>query len=446
MTTDRDKHKEFWLELLETGNGEKECQRSWNVYCNWRYGSQFDRLIPLEQIKELWRRLGISSYSGEEQKRLNSVVASTVGDHPEWPKDSSKPVESFMDFRGQKTFQNNISFAGRVLIGADFRGVVFEGWADFRGTVFLGLTRFEGARFEGREPMQSASHGVVSFERSTFHNTAYFNRVQFPHVTRFDKATFNSAVYCREAKFSSSSRVGGAVFRRAQFRTLSDFSETDFEVPVGMENVKFHGEAKFTETRFRAESRFNNTKFQNTTSFRGATFGKPPKFFNTDIHEDVNSNGIDWSGAEQSYSHWLHREGDPDSIVEDAEDAIRAWDRLALIMGSQEKLAERHVFHRLKMRAQRQRDGTIPLSAANWLYDVLSGCGWRFGRALAWWICHIAVGAVILADGWPAVPNSLAVSLANSLDFLRLGSRVVICMMRNTLSKGPPVILTGCSL
>ncbi len=91
-------------------------------------------------------------------------------------------------------------------------------------------------------------------------------------------------------------------------------------------------------------------------------------------------------------------------------------------MGRQEKLAERHVFHRLKLRARRQRDGTTPLSAANWLYDVLSGCGWRFGRALAWWIGHIAVGAVILADGWPAVPNSLAVSLANSLGFLRLGS------------------------
>ncbi len=263
--------------MLETGKGEKECQRSWNVYCSWQYGSQLDRLISLEQIKELWRRLGISSYSGEEMRRLNGVVARTVGQHPEWPKDASKPVMSFMEFRGKKTFHENISFAGRVLIGADFRGVVFKGWADFRGTVFLGLTRFEGARFVGEEPMPRALRGVVSFEGSTFHNTAYFDRVQFPHVTWFDKATFNSAAYCREATFSSSRRVGGAaVFSGTQFRTMSDFSGSVFDVGVGFDNVDFHGEAKFTDTRFRAKSSFTNTEFRNTTSFRKASFGKPP--------------------------------------------------------------------------------------------------------------------------------------------------------------------------
>ncbi|MDE0303414.1 MAG: hypothetical protein OXI87_00810 [Albidovulum sp.] len=119
-----------------------------------------------------------------------------------------------------------------------------------------------------------------------------------------------------------------------------------------------------------------------------------------------------------------------------AGNAVRARDRLALIMSQREKLPERHEYFRLKMPAQRQRDGYRSLSSiANWLFDKSSDYGWGIGRAFFWWCFHILAGAVILASvalyraaavdsgsflrmTW----NGLLFSFANSLAFLRLGS------------------------
>lgn len=105
---------------------------------------------------------------------------------------------------------------------------------------------------------------------------------------------------------------------------------------------------------------------------------------------------------------------------------MRAWDRLALIMGRQEKLPKRNDFHRLMMRARRRRDGLLTLpSFANWLFDKLSDYGWGIGRAFSWWCLHILAGSAILTFGTnsPMMAwNALQVSFANFLAFLRLGS------------------------
>ena len=202
--------------------------------------------------------------------------------------------------------------------------------------------------------------------------------------------------------------------------------------------MKFESAAKFDLAEFRCPITFNNAEFKSTTSFRRASFGRPPKFFEATLHEDLDSTQIDWKNAEQSYNRG-HRcnklNASNDSIEHDAGNAVRAWDRLALIMSRQEKLAERHEFFRLKLRAQRQRDGRCLLSLANWLFDVSSDYGWGVRRAFCWWIGQMAFGAAILAgtalvcgrafdiSSWPQIVGSgLLVSFANSLSFLRLGS------------------------
>ncbi|MDE0303408.1 MAG: pentapeptide repeat-containing protein [Albidovulum sp.] len=216
-----------------------------------------------------------------------------------------------------------------------------------------------------------------------------------------------------------------------------------------MDNAEFHAEADFTGIRFQATASFNNSEFQNTTSFEKASFGRPPEFFETEIHEDVDFSGVDWESAEQSYSRWLHRNDDPVSIRKQAGKAVRAWDRLALIMGKQDKLPERHDFFRLKMHAQRQRDGFTLLSAANWLFDTLSDYGWGVRRAFSWWIGHIAMGAVILADGWQTVGRLSPTAWLSALQIRWLSFVWVhwggICMMCKGPSKVPPVIPIGCS-
>ena len=409
-----------------------EKREEWNNLIYHKYQLNINPLIPIDEYPVFWDKLPHNTGSSiGEQDNLNDL-AYQLGGYPDWPQETSGRLESFMDFSGQE-FQGDVWFANILLIGADFRNAVFTGPTDFRDAVFVGVTQFEGAKFSGAKASPSAAHDALFFQGSTFYNTVSFDNVQFPDISRFDNAHFNSAMDCRRSVCGSGSRRGGIIFDDAQFRSQCDFPDSAVEVAAGFENVIFHGGADFTRIGFGDNVSFNGAKFQNRTSFRTAKFDKPPKFFETEIHEDVNFNEIDWSGAEQSYRRRARRDAAPDSILEDVEDAIRAWDRLAFIMGAQEKLPERHEFFRRRMRAQRARDGYWSLSSiANLLFDVLSDYGWGIGRAVLWWVGHILAGAGILTLSancpkmvWSHLPmvawNSLLVSISNSLAFLRLG-------------------------
>ena len=218
---------------------------------------------------------------------------------------------------------------GRLLIKADFRETVFKQNADFRDTVFLGLTHFQGTKFRGAKAKPTDG---VSFTGSTFEESRFVHEV--------------------------------------------DFSNAIFDIGVGFENAEFQSAAKFDKTKFREHITFNNARFQGTTSFRNAVFDKPPKFFETELHEDVDFGQVNWKEAEQSYGYSWWRGKPPERAKKAADKAVRAWDRLALIMSQREKPAERHEFFRLRMRAQRQRDGRCLLSLVNWLFDVSSDHGW----------------------------------------------------------------------
>ena len=364
--------------------------------------------------------------------------ANSLGGHPSAVTHPSVTHDPLMDFAGME-FPEGVSFSGRGLFWADFSKTAFRGQADFRDVMFVGGATFSEAKFLSTKWKQKDE---ARFIDSSFHGEALFHDVQFPDTTRFDQAVFHGSATFLRAKFMP--KIGGsglsqgfAAFWHSRFEQDVNFNNAIFGVGAYFENAKFGSDASFDKTDFQSSARFNNTEFGEMTSFREASFGKPPKFFETNIHEDVNFNGIDWSGAERSYSR---RHGKPDSIVKDAEDAIRAWDRLALIMGEQEKLSERHMFYRLMMRAQRQRDGYRSLSSiANWLFEKSSDYGWGIGLALGWWGLHIVAGAGILtiaASRPMMVWNSLLVSFANSIAFLRPGlrRRFPACLIRGAQS------------
>ena len=109
--------------------------------------------------------------------------------------------------------------------------------------------------------------------------------------------------------------------------------------------------------------------------------------------------------------------------------AIRAWERLELMMSQLEKPLDRHRFFRLKMRTRRLRDGRF-LRMVNYLFDVTSDYGWSVTRASVTWIAHWLVAglALFLNAGQEAVRGAtlklfiaaLGVAFANAHAFLSL--------------------------
>ena len=109
--------------------------------------------------------------------------------------------------------------------------------------------------------------------------------------------------------------------------------------------------------------------------------------------------------------------------------AIRAWERLELIMSELEKPLDRHLFFRFKMRAKRRTDGHL-LRILNWLFDKIADYGWGVGRTFAWWFGHWAVSGLVLfantgsatttVEWWRLLLATLGTGFANAHAFLRL--------------------------
>jgi|GEM_PF-640214 len=362
---------------------------------------------------------------------------------------------------------------------ANFDAVQFPYRTSFEEARFNSLAKFRKAIFgkECRESgytiaeLVSRESGYTSFDKAIFKYDAYFFGAIFNVAVFFYNTQFNSNAHFDEAKFNSNAHFDEAIFNsnahfdEAKFNELTIFKDTEFNNKAEFDATEFNNKAEFENTSFNKDSDFNNAKFRNTLSFSQASFSQPPKFFNTEFHEDMDFSGITWSKTEQFYSRNLQnkcdkkainnrvkkffrafgqlarlmskqKKDDKKAINKRAEEAIRVWDRLALIMSKQEKPAERHEFFRLKMRAQRKRDGLTFLTILNCLFEKLSDYGWGVGLAFMWWGLHICLGTIFLflatfcqINGGGLVPylkmfgNSLLVSFSNSVSFLGLGSK-----------------------
>ncbi len=521
----------YWLDLIRDENVGPDL---WNRFLCHHYPWIKRLLIFDGEIHKHWSE--ISKMSPKEIDEIKKIEER----HGNPPKIlNAQRIEPCMDFTKME-FDSEISFAGRILIGADFRNKVFKGAADFSESVFLEKTNFNNAKFLGIIPIKSMKFSsVVSFEKSLFEREVNFYAVQFPYRTSFEEARFNGsakfgkaifgkqcgesgdisidkAIFNYEADFKGTIFNVKVFFYNTQFNFTANFSEAIFNSSAFFSEVKFNEftnfdaaefnkivvfyatefnrETTFENTSFNEYSNFNNSKFRNTLSFSKASFSQPPKFFNTEFHEDMDFSGIKWSKTEQFYSRKLQKKcdkkainkrvkkfiralgrlarlkskqkkddkkainkrvkkfiralgrlarlkgkqkkDDKKAINKRAEEAIRVWDRLALIMSKQEKPAERHEFFRLKMRAQRKRDGLTFLTILNCLFEKLSDYGWGVGLAFMWWGLHICLGTIFLflatfcqINGGGLVPylkmfgNSLLVSFSNSVSFLGLGSK-----------------------
>jgi len=425
-------HTEFWQKLLRFGDDENERRKNWNLFCIDQLKAFSTLNISRSEKEELYQRYdpfhgdrGCSQYRGQQMASLLNL--SEKHDGPRRLPDKGKMLldfESFMDFSDDQV--QNHSFAGRILIGANFQGVRFEQKANFENSIFFGLTCFDDAIFlHENDPI---GH---SFKNTEFHNTAYFKKIESSRI-RFDGSTFHSAVYFDNANFESGKEIGDstsrfATFDKCHFNEVGKFLGARFDC-ASFNDAQFDNTACFDEASFRSNVDFSNARFKNATSFRRTVFACPPEFYDAELHEDTDFGGVDWSKAEKSYIRPSKGgSGGSISIHDKAAVATRAWDRLILIMSQREKHAERHEFFCLKMRAQRRRDGICLLSLTNWLFDMFSGYGWSMGKAFGWWMAQVVMGAILIfcgteMNGWKQFVQGFCLSFANAHAFLGLAS------------------------
>ena len=406
-------HTKFWLALLDQGQDMEQRVRLWNGYLGWR--------LPPRVKGE-----------GEPQSgKPQLIVDPPDGGWPELTKDEYESIESLAEEHGGYP-----DFSGHYM---DFSDYIFPGEIDLSGLIFVRAT-FKRAKFDGNVSLSDKTR----FYAEACFNDAKFESFFFCEGVRFDaQVSFAGSQFKQYASFTGTNFMGGASFANVTFEEEVMFNDSIFEeryfpsrmipqILTDFSNAKFHGRASFREVLFgndkNAYSRrlwperrvdFTDAEFTTTTDFRGATFGGAPAFFNAKLHEDTDFGRIDWDKA------------DTDNIPVDY--AIRAWERLELMMSELEKPFDRHQFFRLKMRARRRSDGIL-LRSVNWLFDKTCDYGWGVGRAFVCWLGHWIVFAVILfVNALPAFKDvvdlykialaSIGTSFANAHAFLFLTAK-----------------------
>ena len=386
--------------------------RLWNGYLGWRLPPHVKGECELQSG---WPQL---------------IVDPPDGGWPELTKEEYEIIEKLAEEHGGYPEFNHYYM--------DFSDQVFSGEVDLSGLILV-LAKFDGARFEGE---------VKLSDKTRFYAQAWFHNVIFEGGFFCDKARFDAPVsfagsrFKQHASFLGTKFMGGASFANVTFEGQVMFNNSRFEeryflgsimIPylADFRNAKFMARTSFREVLFgnddSAYSRtlwperradFTDAVFTTTTEFRGAIFGGAPAFFNATLHEDTDFGRIDWDTA------------DTDNISVDY--AIRAWERLELMMSKLEKPFDRHQFFRLKMRARRRSNGVL-LRIVNWLFDKTCDYGWGTGRACACWFGHwIIFAAILFANAVPALNGvglckialaSVGASFASAHAFLFLTAR-----------------------
>lgn len=402
-------HTDFWLALLDRPQETDQRVRLWNGYLGLHLS---ENLKGPREPSSGWPQLIVDPPDGgwpaltEEERATLEAWAEEFGGHPKFDR-------PYMDFADQP-FVLELDLSGLILVHANFDRAIFgHNVTMSHQTRFYAQASFDDARFEGGFFSDRAQFDApVSFASANFLQGATFIGTQFKGGASFANATFQLNVMFNDSKFEDhyfSDRFAPS--------SLTGFQDTKFLGGASFREVVFGNTNNGHSRRLSPARRvdFSGANFESTTDFHGASFGGAPAFFNATLHEDTDFSQIDWSTAD----------GRDFSV----EYAIRAWERLELIMSLLEKPFDRHRFFRLKMRARRRKDGAL-LSAVNWLFEQTADYGWGLRRAAASWLGHCFIFAMVLGtNAWAnsccvtfgeIARASIATSFANAHAFLFL--------------------------
>ena len=403
-----DQHKEFWIDLLRLSEDADQRARLWNGYL----GEHLPRGVLEPTSSTDWPKLivepppcGWPCLTTEESLAIKELVEKHGG-HQDFEQ------SYYMDFTGH-VFRQKADFSGLILINCKFDGARFA--KDF---VFDKTTRV--------------------FGQSWFKNTEFYGQVDCNGACFSDSAYFDCAKFNTEAKFLGVEFAGGASFADVVFQGNVMFDDSRFElthfsrstmpdVLTSFVGAKFMYEASFRKVRFGTGNRskmrgparradFTGAEFMQATSFYRAIFVGPPAFFETKLHEDTDFGQVEWREPRRPPFH-------------DTGYAVRAWEKLELMMNKLEKPFDRARFFRFKMRARRSTQ-TVVLKILNWLFDKSTDFGWSVERAFICWLGHWFCFSLVLflstepevrdVDSLGSFVAALGTSFSNAHAFLGL--------------------------
>ena len=403
-----DEHTAFWLALLDQARDTDQRARLWNGYLGWK--------LPPHMKGEGrppsgWPQSIVDPPDGEwpdltaEEHDILEALAKKHGGYPEF-----NDQGPHMDFSGH-TFSDKADFSGLILIFSNFNKTLFKGGAEFSDKTRVYVAAwFHGARFEDNLHCYKARFDVpVLFDGAHFKGGVTFMGTEFRGGASFAAVMFESQVMFNDSKFEEKYFLSGGLIPLQ----LADFRNAKFLARTSFHNVLFGNDGNTYPAQRKAD--FSGAEFKATTDFRRAVFGGAPAFFNTTLHEDTDFGHIDWEKAE--------------TATLPVDYAIRAWERLELIMSKLEKPLDRHRFFRLKMRARRRVDGYF-LRIVNRLFETIADYGWGVGRAFSWWFGHWFVASLILlvntcsgtttVERWKLSLAALVTGFSNAHAFLFL--------------------------
>lgn len=404
-------HTPFWIALLKQCRERERRIRLWNGYLGWKLPPK----IKGEEPQSGWPQLIADVPPGgwpqltEDERTFLDKLAVENGGHPSW---GERP---YMDLSGN-TFESETDLSDLTFVDADFSNAHFRTEVRLERTQFFAQSWFGDAVFEaGILCHETFFEADVHFTRAQFRSYAGFTSVQFN-----GGATFAGAVFECPARFDDSKFVETFFSSGITVLYLADFKGVKFLQGASFRNVVFGEDPKHSVKRIRPKrlADFSDARFLAATDFRQAVFNSVPAFFNCSLHEDTDFGRVEW----------------PKVMPEPrrADDVIRAWERLELMMSELEKPLDRHRFYRFKMRVRRLTDGRF-LRVLNWLFDVTSDYGWSISRAAIVWVAHWSVSGLFLfanagqaaigSDSWKLIIAALGTAFANAHAFLSLAGK-----------------------
>jgi hypothetical protein len=195
-------------------------------------------------------------------------------------------------------------------------------------------------------------------------------------------------------QFESVKFLCAAGFERANFSNGVSFLKSVFSSAAKFENASFSGATDFISATFERSSSFVNAKLKSKTSFTGATFKtKPPEFFGAELHE-----GTVWPGRKA----WpIPKRKD------EADDFIRAYERLMLEMDRLKKHEDELDFFALELQSRRVWLGTwagLPIA----IYGTFSDYGRSYLRPLVVLFYLALIGTLAFLPADSANPSASA--------------------------------------
>lgn len=399
----------FWIDLLRLGEDADQRVRLWNGYL----GEHLLRRVLEPTSSTDWPKLiverplcGWPCLTTEESQAIKDLVEKHGG-HPEFG-------NYYMDFTGH-VFRQKADFSGLILINCRFAAAQFMN--DFvldKNTRVFGESRFQNIVFYRQVYCNGACFSApVYFDGTKFTSETEFLGVEFAGGASFVNAIFGGSVRFDDSRFE-----------------LTYFSGSEMlEVLTSFAGAKFKASASFRKVRFGTGNRskrrgptgrvdFTGAEFMQTTTFYRAIFVGPPAFFETKLHEDTDFGQVNWK--------------QPRRLGHDTGYAIRAWERLELMMNTLEKPFDRARFYRLKMRALRPTQNVF-LRILNWLFDKSAGFGWNVKRAFLCWLGHWVGFSLVLffsiepevrcVDLMGSFAAALGTSFSNAHAFLGLAGK-----------------------